>query len=60
METTSGKMLDELLADDSDRLSAWEREWIDSLDKQRSCFFAPGFTPGQEGLLSCLWRKILN
>lgn len=28
-------LLDDLLADDSDRLSAWEVEFIESLDKRR-------------------------
>lgn len=56
MEVTSEKMLDELLNDDSDRLSAWECEFIDSLDKQRD----DGFSPKQETKLSEVWRRIFD
>ncbi len=57
METTSLKMLDELLGDDSDRLSAWECEFIDSLDKQRRI---EGFSPKQEAKLSEVWRRVFG
>lgn len=56
METTSLTMLDELLEDDSDRLSEWEVGFIESLDKQRPS----GFSPKQEEKLAEVWRRVFH
>ncbi len=54
-------MLDELLRDESDTMTAWEVEFIESLDKQRSRN-SEDWTPSakQCGILSEIWDKVFR
>jgi len=49
-------MLDELLTDDSDQLTAWEIEFIESLNKQRD----REWSQRQEDVLIKIWEKIFG
>jgi hypothetical protein len=50
-------MLQELLADESDTMSTWEVEFIESLDKQRR---AEEWTPSDKQfvVLEKIWQKV--
>jgi len=52
-------MLDDLLRDDSDTLSAWEVEFAESLDKQRN---REGWSPSDKQFkyLSDIWHKVFG
>lgn len=52
-------MLDELLADESDTMSAWEVDFIESLDRQRS---APEFVMSdkQWSVLQKVWSTVFR
>ena len=52
--TDSLAMLDELLADDSDKMTDWEVEFIESLNKQRD----REFSDRQVATLEKIWRKV--
>lgn len=55
-------MLNELLSDDSDTMSAWEVEFIESIDKQRDTAHheGEGFDPSPKQLktLRDIWYKV--
>lgn len=55
----SSDMLDELLQDESDTLSAWEVEFIESLDKQRT---QPNWEPTNKQflMLERIWGKVFD
>ena len=48
------KMLDELLNDESDRMTAWEVEFVESLDKQRD----REWSQKQRDILDRIWQKV--
>ncbi len=48
------KMLKEILDDESDRLTTWEVEFIDSVNKQQS------ITPSQAAVIERIWAKIFG
>lgn len=50
-------MLEELLEDDSDRMSAWEIEFVNSLDKQSD---NEDWKPSakQRAVLERIWKKL--
>ena len=48
------KMVKECLADDSDRLSAWECEFLDSVNGRNQ------FTPKQEVIIERIWNKLFG
>ena len=56
------KMLDELLSDDSDTMTAWEVEFIESLDRQ--CDSSPDGSwcpsPKQTTVLEEIWGKVFK
>ena len=47
-------MLDELLADESDRMTSWEVEFIESINKQRD----RDLSDKQAARLEEIWRKV--
>jgi len=51
-------MLDELLEDDSDTLTAWEVEFIESLQKQRAAAEDFKISPKQLDVLCGTWQRI--
>lgn len=50
------KMLDEILKDESDRMTAWEVEFIESLDRQNVF----KWTDKQIAILERIWRKLFG
>jgi hypothetical protein len=56
------KMLDELLNDDSDTMSAWEVEFIESLNRQCDGIADGSWCPSlnQEAKLEQIWNKVFN
>jgi hypothetical protein len=48
------KMVQECLKDDSDRLSAWEVEFLDSIVRQSY------FTAKQEAVIQRIWDKLFS
>jgi hypothetical protein len=56
------KMLDELLHDDSDTMSAWEVEFIESLDRQCDGSSDGSWypSPKQEAVLERIWDKVFK
>jgi hypothetical protein len=56
-----GDMLDELLQDESDKMTPWEVEFIESLDRQRA---AKGddwrLSDKQQNVLQRVWDKVLG
>lgn len=50
------KMLDELLADDSDRLTDWEVRFLESLNTQRH----RELSPKQVAALESIWDRIFG
>lgn len=54
-----GDMIDELLRDESDTLSAWEVEFIESLDKQRK---DSDWSPSNKQfiVLEKIWDKVFR
>jgi hypothetical protein len=57
--TDHNAMIDELLADESDKLTAWEVEFLESIDKQRK---RDGWLPSekQEAVMQKVWDKIFG
>lgn len=55
----SSDMLNELLRDESDTLTAWEVEFVESLDKQRT---EPNWEPSskQFNVLEKIWDKVFS
>lgn len=55
------KTLDELLADESDTMTAWEVEFIESVNKQRRRT-GDGWSPSakQEKVLIDIWNKVFD
>lgn len=54
-------MLDELMSDDSDTMSAWEVEFIESLGRQRmasSALWRPSVK--QRDVLQRIWTKVFH
>lgn len=56
--TASLEMLDELLDDESDSMSDWELEFIESLDRQRGR--APLWSQKQLKVLVRVWDKVFG
>lgn len=54
-ENESRKMVKECLADDSDRLTAWECEFLDSLNNRRD-----PLTERQVAILEKIWQKLFD
>lgn len=54
MTAAESSMLNELLNDDSDRLSEWEIEFIESLDHQRE----RNLTEKQADKLQKIWDRV--
>lgn len=50
------QMLDELLEDESDRMTPWEVEFIESLNKQRN----RDFSERQVATLGKIWNKVFG
>jgi len=55
------QMLDELLDDDSDSMTAWETEFIDSVNRQRA-HFGEDWLPSdrQEGVIVEVWHRVFG
>lgn len=51
----SKKMVKECLADDSDRLSAWEVEFLDSVNSRGG-----NFTERQAATIEKIWQKLFG
>ncbi len=49
------KMIKECLADDSDRFSAWEIEFLDSVN-----LWEGDFRPNQEATIAKIWSKLFG
>lgn len=62
MVTKSSEMLDELLRDESDTLTTWEVEFIESLDKQRQREGERCWEPSQRQftVLEKTWDKVFQ
>ena len=58
------KMLDEILNDESDAMTAWEVEFVESLDRQRNIkqgtrtSWEP--SPKQKDVLDKIWGKVFG
>ena len=60
-EAEMSDMLDDLLGDESDQLSQWEIEFIESLDKQRSEEGREWSLSGKQAAkLADIWDKVLG
>lgn len=49
-------MVDELLADESDRMTEWEIDFIDSVNKQRD----RDLSDKQTAIIERIWNKVFN
>lgn len=56
MSDNDTTMLDELLKDESDRLTAWEIEFIESLNRQRH----RQWSESQVRVLEQIWEKVFG
>lgn len=56
------KMLDELLQDDSDMMTAWEVEFIESLNRQCDGSNDGSWCPSdkQQNVMDKIWNKVFN
>ena len=60
MLTDWQNMLEELLNDESDTMSAWEVEFIDSLNRQWTRHEDMAISPKQRAVLERIWDKVFG